>query len=99
MHSSQMYTPWPAISLRTCSWLLPQNEQRYGTLVPLLPPVVLNRFPRLPVSGPPAAFAGSGLRLLLLLLADRLRHCRFGRLRHAGALAAGQSGIVGRSDQ
>ena len=28
MHSSQMYTPWPAISLRTCSWLLPQNEQR-----------------------------------------------------------------------
>ena len=31
MHSSQMYTPWPAMSLRTCSWLLPQKEQRYGT--------------------------------------------------------------------
>src|SRR3954462_12601778 len=45
MHSSQMYTPWPAISLRTCSWLLPQNEQRYGTLVLLLPVVVLNRLP------------------------------------------------------
>ena len=24
------------MSLRTCSWLLPQNEQRYGTLGPLL---------------------------------------------------------------
>ncbi len=33
MHSSQMYTPWPAISFRTCSWLFPQNEQRYGALV------------------------------------------------------------------
>ncbi len=33
MHSSQMYTPWPAISLRTCSWLLPQKLQRYGTLL------------------------------------------------------------------
>ena len=39
MHSSQMYTPWPAMSLRTCSWLLPQNEQRYGTFVPLEPVV------------------------------------------------------------
>src|SRR5207249_3854656 len=30
-HSSQMYTePGPAISLRTSSWLLPQNEQRYS---------------------------------------------------------------------
>src|ERR1700712_6115235 len=26
MHSSQMYTPGPAISLRTCFWLLPQKE-------------------------------------------------------------------------
>src|ERR1035437_2033526 len=42
MHSSQMYTPWPAISLRTCSWLLPQKLQRYGTLGPLL--VVVARF-------------------------------------------------------
>jgi hypothetical protein len=36
MHSSQMYTPCPAISFRTCSWLLPQNEHRYGTLGPLV---------------------------------------------------------------
>jgi hypothetical protein len=35
MHSSQMYTPWPAISLRTCSWLFPQKEHRYGTFGPL----------------------------------------------------------------
>src|SRR3954464_4972801 len=26
MHSSQMYTPGPAISFLTCFWLLPQNE-------------------------------------------------------------------------
>src|SRR5207249_651494 len=37
IHSSQMYTPpGPAISLRTSSWLLPQNEQRYSDLL-LLP--------------------------------------------------------------
>src|SRR3712207_6043032 len=36
MHSSQMYTPWPAISLRTCSWLFPQKEHRYGTLGPFV---------------------------------------------------------------
>src|SRR5438874_12413376 len=26
MHSSQMYTPAPAISFLTCFWLFPQNE-------------------------------------------------------------------------
>src|SRR5699024_5402897 len=26
MHSSQMYTPGPAMSLTTCFWLLPQKE-------------------------------------------------------------------------
>src|SRR5438034_477753 len=26
MHSSQMYTPEPAMSFLTCFWLLPQNE-------------------------------------------------------------------------
>src|SRR5664279_4769914 len=26
MHSSQIYTPGPAISLRTCFWLFPQKE-------------------------------------------------------------------------
>src|SRR6185503_10485009 len=98
MHSSQMYTPWPAISLRTCSWLLPQNEQRYGTLVPLLPLVVLNRVPRLPVDAPPGTTSGSGLRLLLSLLLW-LRGAGFRRLGDAGALAAGQSGVVCRSDQ
>src|ERR671916_140093 len=67
MHSSQMYTPWPAMSLRTCSWLLPQNEQRYGTFAPLLPLVVLNPIP-LPAGLARPAAAGSGLRLLLLLL-------------------------------
>src|SRR3981189_3135398 len=43
MHSSQMYTPWPAISLRTCSWLLPQKLQRYGTLGPFAPLVDVTR--------------------------------------------------------
>src|SRR6185437_11976591 len=85
------------MSLRTCSWLLPQNEQRYGTLVLLLPPVVLNRFPRLPVADPPGWIAGSGLRLLLLLL--RLRRRGFRRFGDAGTLAAGEPGVVGRCDQ
>ena len=26
MHSSQMYTPGPAMSFLTCFWLFPQNE-------------------------------------------------------------------------
>src|SRR5664279_1047700 len=43
MHSSQMYTPWPAISLRTCSWLFPQKLQRYGTLGPFAPLVDVTR--------------------------------------------------------
>src|SRR5262245_52897586 len=86
------------MSLRTCSWLLPQNEQRYGTLAPLLPPVVLNRSPCLPVADPTGALAGSGLRLLLSRRARR-RLRRFRRLRDAGALAAGEAGIVGCSDQ
>src|SRR5437867_12611661 len=85
------------MSLRTCSWLLPQNEQRYGTLVPLLAPVVLNRSPRLPVVDPPGSTSGSGLRLLLFRL--RRRRFRFARLRDAGALATGQSGIVGGCEQ
>src|SRR3954454_19787827 len=47
------------MSFRTCSWLLPQNEQRYGTFVPLEPDVVtgtwspvlpVRRRPRQPVS-------------------------------------------------
>src|SRR5678815_5235950 len=78
------------MSLRTCSWLLPQNEQRYGTFAPLLPLVVLTRSPC------PLA---SGLRLLLRLRLDLLGSFRFRRLGDAGALAAGEAGIVGSSDQ
>src|SRR5690349_17346717 len=93
------------MSLRTCSWLLPQNEQRYGTLVPLLPLVVLTRCPRsrFEVAAPPGSTPGSGLRLLVLLgpgsrrCAVRLR--RLGGLGDAGALTAGESGVVGRCDQ
>src|SRR5438309_1339729 len=32
MHSSQMYTPGPAISFLTCRWLLPQKLQRSCSL-------------------------------------------------------------------
>src|SRR5262245_40079619 len=85
------------MSLRTCSWLLPQNEQRYGTLVLLLPPVALNPCPRLQVDDPSGALSGSGLRLLLLLLRLRDRgFCRFGDAR---ALAAGKPGVVSLRDQ
>src|SRR6187402_2381966 len=38
------------MSFRTCSWLLPQKEQRYGTFVPLEPVVVTGTWsPVLPV--------------------------------------------------
>src|SRR5215218_10191525 len=88
------------MSLRTCSWLLPQNEQRYGTFVPLLPLVVLTRCPRYPVDGLRRATPASGLRLLLFLcLRGRFRLRRFRRLRHAGAFATGEAGIVGCGDQ
>src|SRR3954447_12153354 len=97
MHSSQMYTPCPAISFRTCSWLLPQNEHRYGTLAPLLPLVVLTRVPLESASRPlPRDLASSGLRLLLLRLR---RRCCFVRLRDARPLAARQSGVVSLGDQ
>src|SRR5215212_8218107 len=87
MHSSQMYTPCPAISFRTCSWLLPQNEQRYGTLLPLLLPVVLTT-------------VRSALRLLRLgelrLRTSALRGIRVG---HARPLATDEAGVVGLGDQ
>src|SRR5579872_4886017 len=42
MHSSQMYTPpGPAIRRWTCSWLLPQKEQRYCTRGVLVPAIYL----------------------------------------------------------
>src|SRR4030081_1418892 len=45
MHSSQMYTPGPAMSFLTCFWLFPQNEHfsrsppspNFATTSPLLP--------------------------------------------------------------
>src|SRR3954467_7460255 len=84
MHSSQMYTPWPAISFRTCSWLLPQNEQRYGTLGPfVLPVAVTDAFLSLPSSP-----------LLLGLLGCRSVLADAGRLGHRRTLAARQAGIV-----
>src|SRR4029079_1466686 len=52
MHSSQMYTPWPAMSLRTCSWLFPQKEHRYGTLGPLVLLVDGVMCPSWPLTGP-----------------------------------------------
>src|SRR5512143_662118 len=74
------------MSLRTCSWLLPQNEQRYGTLLPLLLPVVLTT-------------VRSALRLLRfceLGLGAALGHVR---VRHARPLAADEAGVVGLGDQ
>ena len=56
------------MSLRTCSWLLPQKEQRYGTLGPL---VLL-----LDVVTVPAP--------VLLVLALLRRVAGFGRLRGIG---------------
>src|SRR3954462_14475893 len=89
MHSSQMYTPWPAISFRTCSWLFPQKEQRYGTLGPL---VLL-----LDVVTVPAP--------VLLVLALLGRVARLGRLRGFGlfrclrTFATGHPGVVCLRDQ
>ena len=39
------------MSLRTCSWLFPQKEQRYGTLGPFELLVVVTRSSSLPASG------------------------------------------------
>src|SRR5215212_6350732 len=98
MHSSQMYTPCPAISFRTCSWLLPQNEQRYGTLGPFDVLLVVT------------VFAGSccllalGLLVAVALVGVRLRLglgrlLLGGRVRHAAALAAAEAEIMRPGDQ
>src|SRR3954471_12666486 len=79
------------MSLRTCSWLLPQNEQRYGTLELLLPPVVLN----------PSALV-LFLRLGLGALGAGRRSTRFRvlrRTRDARSLPAGQARVVGLGDE
>jgi hypothetical protein len=44
MHSSQMKTVGPAMSLRTSFWLLPQNEQ-YRVFFESLPPILLIQNP------------------------------------------------------
>src|SRR6476469_4398185 len=49
MHSSQMYTPGPAISFLTCFWLFPQNEHLSRS-----PPS-----PNLATSPPPGAGASA----------------------------------------
>src|SRR2546423_814663 len=72
------------MSLRTCSWLLPQNEQRYGTLVLLLPVVVLTGI--------------SPSALFLLRRRSRLLG-RLGDAREACALAAAEPGVVRLGDQ
>src|SRR4051812_30774226 len=89
MHSSQIYTPCPAISFRTCSWLLPQKEQRYGTLGPLV----------LPVAVTDAVLSLPSSPLLLGLPGRRPVLADACRLRHRRALAARQSGIVRLRDQ
>src|SRR5260221_8599793 len=75
------------MSFRTCSWLLPQNEQRYGTLLPLLLPVVLTT-------------VRSALRLLRL---DELRLGARALcvvwVSDARPLAADEAGVVGLRDQ
>jgi hypothetical protein len=50
MHSSQMYTPGPAMSFLTCFWLLPQNEH-------------LSRSPLSPMRATRAPFAPAGAEL------------------------------------
>src|SRR6476620_7641954 len=87
MHSLQMYTPWPAMSLRTCSWLFPQKEQRYGTLGPLV------------LLFDDVTFARPGLLVLgLLRRLGRLGGLGrfFGCLR---SLAAGHPGVVRLRDK
>src|SRR6478609_3426154 len=53
MHSSQMYTPGPAMSFLTCFWDLPQNEHLRSS-----PPS-----PNLATSSPPLIGCANGLVL------------------------------------
>src|SRR5271165_3744656 len=57
MHSSQMYTPGPAMSFLTCFWLFPQNEHFSRS-----PPSPMRATQFLLYMGPPAAarFPGPG---------------------------------------
>src|SRR4029077_10376520 len=53
MHSSQMYTPGPAMSFLTCFWLFPQNEHLSRS-----PPSPNLATTRLPLDGLDSADAG-----------------------------------------
>ena len=50
-HSSQMYTPGPAMSCWTCFWLLPQNEHlSRSALSPIL--AIASSSPRMRLRAP-----------------------------------------------
>src|ERR1700746_2957176 len=64
MHSSQMYTPGPAISFLTCFWLFPQKE--HFSRSPPSPNLAIGSASRPLSSGPRAgrsAAAGGGCHL------------------------------------
>src|SRR3954447_9342387 len=82
------------MSFRTCSWLLPQNEQRYGTLVLLLPVVVLTRSP----SRCPNRRPGRRSALVLLRRWNGLDG-RLAGLRQARSFATRKPGGVRLGDQ
>src|SRR4051812_2880923 len=83
------------MSFRTCSWLLPQKEQRYGTLGPLDVLLV--------VTGGRGLLAGCWSLGLLVVRCDvGLRFVRLalvGGVRHPAAFAAGQTQIMRPGDQ
>src|SRR5690242_4142948 len=93
------------MSFRTCSWLLPQNEQRYGTFVPLEPDVVTGTWsPVLPVrrrSRQPVAVAVRDGRPLAACEARimRLRDQRVTRERVDRVDDAIRLRLVGRHEQ
>src|ERR1700755_2498117 len=63
MHSSQMYTPGPAMSFLTCFWLFPQNEHFSRS-----PPSPMRATQFLLYMGPPAP--GRSSRLASTLCVD-----------------------------
>src|SRR5687768_14454214 len=77
------------MSLRTCSWLLPQNEHRYGTLGPLVLLVDVTR----------AVLSSRLSPLLLDLLGSRRLRGHVLGVGHGRPLATGDSGVVGLGDQ
>ena len=76
MQPSQMYTPGPAISLRTSSWVLPQNVQASRW----------SRVPRLRLASPDAEPAAGTAGLL-----DDLVHSLVAEPEAGGQLAQGRA--------